>query len=930
MKKGQIRFVILLGLVLGMLSTNGQNRWETLPNFPGSARSSNTAFSLDSDGDSIPDKGFIFGGWNLTTDYKDLWQFDPATGTWTQKADLPSYARRGPAAFTVGNIGYIACGAYATGVIGNFIKELWAYDIATNSWTQKSDFPSGPRWGMVGFSLLGYGYITMGDSGTVNNPYMANDLWQYSPANDTWVQKGVFPGSNRRMPSGVFTLDTDGDGKPDRAYTGGGQISPSTNANDFWEYNPANDHWTQKSNFPGPAHFCQSGFTIQNVGYVGLGADNGGVQNFKDLYRYDRANDTWLRMADMDGAARRDPNCFVIGDSAYIMGGYSGQVTNDVHRYIPFLNGYNKINGKLYVDANNNCTYDSGEEVLKNWLVSTVPGPYFANTDSNGNYSLLVDSGTYTVSQLSTGPQGLATVKCPISGSYQVGVNGYGIDTSGFDFGDSVSNCPFLTIDVNVASKHRCQDNLNVVHYCNDGFAIVRNVAIFVALPPYVAFVSADHPHTVNSSGYIVFHVDSIMPGVCDDIHIIDHIDCAHTEYIGLTACVKTWITPGNSCGIPNNNWNGADLQAAVTCSGGDTAQLTITNIGTGDMTDSTEYRVYVDQVLVFIGKVKLTAGSTFSMYTQTAGHTIRLEVDEPMNHPFNTTSAAWLEACGADVPMTVTQGFVTIFPTDEVQPEKATDCVEIDGAWDPNDKTVNPAGLTANHYVQPGTVLDYKIRFQNTGNAPANKVVLVDKLDPSLDPATLRITGASHAYTVDVSGLGSPTITFTFPNINLVDSGASQLLSQGFAAFSIKPYESTPLGTVINNHAGIYFDSNPAVLTNTTVTTISDYSDKNLNHSLEGNHLVEGLSEVSINELGISLFPNPSQGEFYLGFTQAISGKMEVSVTDLTGRVLWSKNISDIAPNIMAINLGNVSKGIYILNIRSNSMSVTKKIAVE
>jgi hypothetical protein len=41
--------------------------------------------------------------------------------------------------------------------------------------------------------------------------------------------------------------------------------------NDFWEYDPATNAWTQKANFAGLARETPVGFAIGNKGYIGCG-----------------------------------------------------------------------------------------------------------------------------------------------------------------------------------------------------------------------------------------------------------------------------------------------------------------------------------------------------------------------------------------------------------------------------------------------------------------------------------------------------------------------------------------------------------------------------------------------------------------------------------------------------------------------------------
>ena len=49
---------------------------------------------------------------------------------------------------------------------------------------------------------------------------------------------------------------------------------------------------------------------------------------------------------------------------------------------------------------------------------------------------------------------------------------------------------------------------------------------------------------------------------------------------------------------------------------------------------------------------------------------------------------------------------------------------------YDPNDKYAVPEGYSEEHFILPDGAIEYRIRFQNTGNAPAEDIVIVDQLD--------------------------------------------------------------------------------------------------------------------------------------------------------------------------------------------------------
>lgn len=132
-----------------------------------------------------------------------------------------------------------------------------------------------------------------------------------------------------------------------------------------------------------------------------------------------------------------------------------------------------------------------------------------------------------------------------------------------------------------------------------------------------------------------------------------------------------------------------------------------------------------------------------------------------------------------------------------------------ITGSYDPNDKLVQPAGM---FNLETDTVLNYTIRFQNTGNDTAFTVVVLDTLPPQVDAATFRLGATSHPCTYTLAGSG--IITFTFADILLPDSNTNEALSHGLVDFSARPMQPVALGQVITNTADIYFDFNPPIHT--------------------------------------------------------------------------------------------------------------------
>jgi uncharacterized repeat protein (TIGR01451 family) len=139
--------------------------------------------------------------------------------------------------------------------------------------------------------------------------------------------------------------------------------------------------------------------------------------------------------------------------------------------------------------------------------------------------------------------------------------------------------------------------------------------------------------------------------------------------------------------------------------------------------------------------------------------------------------------------------------------------------SYDPNDKTMMKGSSITPALVNAGEDFHYRIRFQNTGNFPASFIHVRDTLEAGLNPSSLRMLAASHEYSLTVTD--NIYLDWFFPNIQLPDSTSDPEGSQGYILFSIQPVLPVSEGTQIENTAHIYFDFNPAVITNTEVTTI-------------------------------------------------------------------------------------------------------------
>ena len=496
---------------------------------------------------------------------------------------------------------------------------------------------------------------------------------------------------------------------------------------------------------------------------------------------------------------------------------------NDVLRfYVPTTSHpENLISGKVFNDLNNDCVQQANEPALPNIAVVAEPGSAYGLTDDNGNYTMAVDTGTYTVQQLLPAPQPGRLVQQLCAGPPAVSFHSYGNAVSGPNFGNQVSLAAHLTVSVASNRRRRCFRNTTAVSYANIGFAPAPNATVTVALPPEVIFIRADVPHTLDVAGRYVFQVGALQPNQRGTITIQDSVMCGNPAIRGLTVCTRAWIRPANTFPVPTG-WNGASLAVAGKVAGNSQARFAVRNQGNAATTDSLELRIFQDAQLALLRNISLAAGDSLILRWNATGPVVRVEVDQPTNHPYGPVASATVELPAlrtTSLPSPAMQAM----PPGDPEPEVAEDCQPILDSYDPNDKQVVPQGRTAQRYTPTAEALRYQIRFQNTGNDVAYRVAIVDTLAANLDLRTLQVGAASHPYRMTVSGRQRPVLTFTFDNILLPDSARNPVGSQGFVQFSIKPKAALPARTRIDNFADIFFDYNEPVRTDTTTNRIYD-----------------------------------------------------------------------------------------------------------
>ena len=264
----------------------------------------------------------------------DFWEWDPATKIWTRLANFPGYVSSYVGGFSIGTKGYIIT---INSFEGNsyITNELWEYDPATNTWTQKASLPTTPaRGNAVVFSVGTKGYIGIGSKEQYNGLPVEyyNDFWEWDPSTDAWTKKADFPG-NARFGAVGFSIGN-------RGYVGTGW-SNNYLTDEFWEWDQSTDVWTKKADFAGGPRSSAFGFSIGNKGYIGTGYNNDDETSYlsRDVWEWDQMTNEWTKLADYVGGPRAGAIGVSIGNKAYIGTGsnYNSGYLKDFWEYDPNL-----------------------------------------------------------------------------------------------------------------------------------------------------------------------------------------------------------------------------------------------------------------------------------------------------------------------------------------------------------------------------------------------------------------------------------------------------------------------------------------------------------------------------------------------------------------------------------------------------------------
>ncbi|MFL5744575.1 MAG: T9SS type A sorting domain-containing protein [Niastella sp.] len=86
-----------------------------------------------------------------------------------------------------------------------------------------------------------------------------------------------------------------------------------------------------------------------------------------------------------------------------------------------------------------------------------------------------------------------------------------------------------------------------------------------------------------------------------------------------------------------------------------------------------------------------------------------------------------------------------------------------------------------------------------------------------------------------------------------------------------------------------------------------------------DGHSTISSIVTIQINQQGvISLAPNPASTRLNLSVNQPVSGRLQLTLTTLTGQQVWATRVAGNSSNI-TVNLPALTKGVYVVAITNS-----------
>lgn len=558
------------------------------------------------------------------------------------------------------------------------------------------------------------------------------------------------------------------------------------------------------------------------------------------------------------------------------------------------------IMGKVVLSSDTTSCLGGSDKVPNAMIAITGDVTSYVFTDSLGNFEFDLPSGKYTLKTSNNNSHLGFNTPCfetalTLRDNQSEAVN-LTMILRGY-------NCPILDVQLSPLSLRRCGKNTYFLTCQNFGRA-AKNSYVDLILDNFMLFDTSATSFKKITEKHVRLFLGDLSAGQSKKINFDIKLSC--DAKLGATHCIEA-LAYADSCNTQSND--NSTFQLSKNCLNG-VLQFKAKNLK--NIPINANIRLIRNDTLLSNELLTLSPQSDMVKSLTAKGEVFRQEV--------RYNGQIWSqfeEGCGTSH----TSNYSTTHsplnqPIQKIIPSTTYNCVANTGSFDPNDKNGFPLGVGSKHFIEQNQELDYVIRFQNTGSDTAFKVVIQDVLDKNLDASTLRLGVSSHPYSTEWKG--KDTISFILDNILLPDSFRNEAKSHGFVRFKISQKLDLPIGTILKNQAGIYFDFNEAVITNTTSHTVG----KDFMPSI-----VSKINQLDTHDYNISIAPNPVVQSLNITIDNGNASDIySVFIFDILGRQVKRLYFNTQSMNI---NRENIENGIYLLEVRANDKIIKRQIII-
>ena len=587
-------------------------------------------------------------------------------------------------------------------------------------------------------------------------------------------------------------------------------------------------------------------------------------------------------------------------DGGYAVAGFQSNPNdfNETYGYLLKTNDQgqifsNYIEGRVFNQLNN--------EGIEDWVIAAIEvggegRSFFATSGADGSYELLLTTGTYEVSVITPNTYWESTIEftanLTVPNTRQ---------TRDFAIVPSATTCTDLEVDISTPYLVPGSANQYTVRYCNHGNELAIGAFVEVRLDPNLLFITSSPFVGVPIGDFYRFEVGNLDFGDCGEFTIETILQ--NTVEDQQTHCVEANIFPNTICDEDDPVWDGASIKVTAVCDQSgpqDSVRFQIENQGNFPMLSPLGFIVIEDQILRDQSEPGLLNPDEIFEYAIPAeGATYRIVADQATGHPGDSRPTAALEGCGGFTP-----GHVTRFPEDDYNYSNEFDCQENVPTPLINQKRGYPKGAGDSLLVAANADMIYHLKFQNTGQDTAIRVVIRDTISPNLDPTTIRPGASSHDYDFEVYAGG--ILKFTFEDILLPGSSTDEAGSHIYVKYRISQQPNNQVGTPLGNGTAITFEFNEPELLTDSINYVGG-----LDFLVSTDHIFHPELDA------INVYPNPfSEAAIFELATTETFGQLQFTLYDVTGREVKRINFSG---NRFELQRTDLTNGMYIYRIESN-----------